>query len=202
MDGLAGRVFRGNLHPVELGGRLVREADLTVHQTPSGPGVSNDWTISINPADLQDVEVPDPLVTELAAGLEQTAAERGWRLEGPCTVRVVLDENVTPGTVGCSGVTRPGDRPAWAYLMGRERAGLLHNRDVVGRSSSCDAVLLHPGVSRTHALIWREAGSAWIDDLGSANGTTLDGIPVDGPTNLPATSVISFGPIPYTFRTA
>ncbi len=86
--------------------------------------------------------------------------------------------------------------------MGRERAGLLHNRDVVGRSSSCDAVLLHPGVSRTHALIWREAGSAWIDDLGSANGTTLDGILVDGPTNLPATSVISFGPVPYTFRTA
>ena len=32
-------------------------------------------------------------------------------------------------------------------------------------------MLLHPGVSRNHALIWREAGSAWIDDLGSANGT-------------------------------
>ncbi len=83
MDGLAGRVFRGNLHPVELGGRLVREADLTVHQTPSGPGISNDWTISINPADLQDVEVPDPLVTELAAGLEADRGGAGLATRGP-----------------------------------------------------------------------------------------------------------------------
>ena len=53
-DGSSG----GNLYPVELGGRLIREADLTVHQTSSGPGVSNDWTISINPSDLQDVRCP------------------------------------------------------------------------------------------------------------------------------------------------
>ena len=122
MDGLAGRVFRGNLHPVELGGRLIREADLTVHQTPSGPGVSNEWTISIHPADLQDVEVPDPLVTELAAGLEQTAAERGWRLEGPCTVRVVLDESRHTGNRRLSR----GDtarRPSGVGLLDGARAG-------------------------------------------------------------------------------
>ena len=30
-------------------------------------------------------------------------------------------------------------------------------------------------ISRRHALIWREGGLAYIEDLGSSNGTTLNG---------------------------
>jgi hypothetical protein len=49
---------------------------------------------------------------------------------------------------------------------------------LVGRHEACDVVLLDPSVSRQHArLIFRDG--AWILlDLGSTNGTTVNGAPV------------------------
>lgn len=51
-------------------------------------------------------------------------------------------------------------------------------RTLVGRGPACDLVLDEPGVSREHAVLSWE-GSAWqLRDLGSSNGTRLDGRPI------------------------
>lgn len=49
------------------------------------------------------------------------------------------------------------------------------DRVVVGRSSSCGIVLEDTGVSRRHAEIGREAGRFYVLDLGSTNGTYVNG---------------------------
>jgi len=48
---------------------------------------------------------------------------------------------------------------------------------VMGRASECDVVLADPqqNVSREHARLWQEAGALWIQDLGSTNGTKVNG---------------------------
>jgi pSer/pThr/pTyr-binding forkhead associated (FHA) protein len=47
---------------------------------------------------------------------------------------------------------------------------------VLGRSSMCGLCLPHDAtVSRQHCLIELEGGSAWVQDLGSRNGTYLNG---------------------------
>jgi hypothetical protein len=46
---------------------------------------------------------------------------------------------------------------------------------LVGRGSKCDYILKHRGVSREHAVITRERGGWFIEDLNSANGVWLDG---------------------------
>lgn len=46
---------------------------------------------------------------------------------------------------------------------------------VLGRSRHCDVVVDHDTVSRTHAEIRREDGGWSVRDLGSCNGTWLDG---------------------------
>jgi hypothetical protein len=51
---------------------------------------------------------------------------------------------------------------------------------VLGRSGQCDVVVGHDTVSRAHAEIRREAGGWAVRDLGSRNGTWLDGRRVDG----------------------
>lgn len=45
----------------------------------------------------------------------------------------------------------------------------------LGRDDGCDVVVLHPSVSRRHALL-RSDGAGWmIEDLGSKNGIRVDG---------------------------
>lgn len=46
---------------------------------------------------------------------------------------------------------------------------------VVGRSTKCDVVIPHEGVSRQHCQIELEEGKIFVTDLGSTNGVVLDG---------------------------
>ena len=56
------------------------------------------------------------------------------------------------------------------------RAFILVDEFIIGRDSkSADLVLPDPGVGRLHARIIRRAGSFLLSDLGSKNGTCLDG---------------------------
>jgi len=50
----------------------------------------------------------------------------------------------------------------------------------LGRGQTCDVVVAHDTVSRRHAEISREAGGCYVSDLGSTNGTWIDGRRVDG----------------------
>lgn len=55
------------------------------------------------------------------------------------------------------------------------RFRLASGRNVIGRHPSCDIVLDAASVSRQHAAIEVAGDRAWIEDLGSRNGTALDG---------------------------
>jgi pSer/pThr/pTyr-binding forkhead associated (FHA) protein len=46
---------------------------------------------------------------------------------------------------------------------------------VVGRHPDCDAQLLSPRVSRWHCCLTEVDGEVWVRDLGSTNGTWIDG---------------------------
>jgi pSer/pThr/pTyr-binding forkhead associated (FHA) protein len=48
----------------------------------------------------------------------------------------------------------------------------------IGRDPSCEVVLAKPAVSRSHARILREGTLFFIEDLGSATGTELNGTPL------------------------
>jgi hypothetical protein len=201
VDGMAGKVFRGKLQPVELATRLVREADLSVEGSAAGPTAANVYNLRVNPRDL-DFAVAPQLIVELEEMLESTAADRGWRLEGPARATLEPTESVSPGTVDCRTDRSPGRRASWADLTSASgvRHALVYNRCIVGRGESSDIAIGDPGVSRTHALIWREGGEAWVIDLNSANGTRVDGGASHAPLLLSDGSIINFGPVGFTFR--
>jgi hypothetical protein len=52
------------------------------------------------------------------------------------------------------------------------------SRVVVGRSRDADFRLDDPNISRRHAVIYWEAGRAFVKDLDSTNGTLLNGRPI------------------------
>jgi Protein of unknown function (DUF3662)/FHA domain len=57
----------------------------------------------------------------------------------------------------------------------KERIAITRTPVVIGRMSSNDVVLSDPNVSRRHAELRRDGGSWRIVDLGSTNGTTVNG---------------------------
>lgn len=65
---------------------------------------------------------------------------------------------------------------------------------IIGRDPSSQVRLEHPSVSRRHAEIMRQGNRYSIRDLGSANGTFVNGQPVTGWTPLSAGAVIQVGP--------
>lgn len=46
---------------------------------------------------------------------------------------------------------------------------------VIGRTPECDVVLYDPGVSRRHARIFSEGEAHFVEDMGSSNGTKVNG---------------------------
>lgn len=73
------------------------------------------------------------------------------------------------------------DRPRYAlrFISGKYQGGefpLRMNREIIiGRSSDLDMVLVEDMVSRRHAKITSTAADVYIQDLGSTNGTFVNG---------------------------
>ncbi len=188
-------MFGGPLQPSELGIRLLREADLRIEDGMAGPSIPNQYVLTLH----SDQQTPEVLPRHLEHLLEETAKERGWRLDGPATVAIAHSPDLSRTEIACSATRTPGPRLAWASLVPQTGAPypLVYNRVLVGRSADCDVTVSHSEVSRVHALIWRETGRIWINDLASANGTSADGKPVTAPVGIEDGAVVSFGPITF-----
>ncbi|MBP5511525.1 MAG: Flp pilus assembly complex ATPase component TadA [Kiritimatiellae bacterium] len=63
----------------------------------------------------------------------------------------------------------------------------------IGRGESCAICLADPGVSEKHALLTLRGGQALIDDLHSSNGTSVNGVWIDGPATLKPDTVVLIG---------
>jgi len=69
----------------------------------------------------------------------------------------------------------------------------------IGRHATCQLVVRKDDVSRRHAEVYFESGSYWVLDLGSTNGTFLNGEPVERAARLSAGDRIDIGTSTITF---
>ncbi len=63
----------------------------------------------------------------------------------------------------------------------------------VGRGADCDVRLEEPSVSRRHARLRIDGAAAEVEDLGSSNGTLLDGQRLQAPACLEAGQLLTLG---------
>lgn len=112
---------------------------------------------------LSSVPAVAPVVPVVKPGLLYDAEIDGLSGTGPAP-------SATPATAPPSTVT----------IRGLDTDVVLRgDRMVVGRLASCDVCLADANTSRQHAAFVRE-GRGWaIEDLGSTNGTLVNGEPVD-----------------------
>jgi DNA-binding winged helix-turn-helix (wHTH) protein len=97
----------------------------------------------------------------------------------------------------------PGATRSKFYLaMDDRRFFLMDGTNVIGRAPEAVVQIDSPGVSRLHARIRIEHGVATLEDLGSKNGTHLNGTRIDRARVLADGNEIRLGTIVLTFRSA
>ncbi len=113
-----------------------------------------------------------------AAPLIRTVHRVGYALEAPLVHR----ETVPPAVAAC-----------W-LAVGERRLSLVSGENMVGRDAAAKIRLDDPTVSRRHARILVGVSGALVEDLGSKNGTFIDGRPVStGPVPLRKGIMLAFG---------
>src|SRR5579875_2130067 len=150
----------------------------------------------------------DSLGVELANLARDYAKEQGYSFVGPVRMRFEGVDDLATGTFRIrSGVIRGSTveggeirqpasdlpRPMGGGFAGGPRlivrtpdagGGRQHTYELVtpitllGRGTDCDLRLVDPGVSRHHAELRVEGGNVVLVDLGSTNGTFVNGQPV------------------------
>lgn len=98
------------------------------------------------------------------------------------------------------------DRPRFAlrFISGKYQGGefpLRMNREIIiGRSSDLDMVLVEDMVSRRHAKISSTDAEVYIQDMGSTNGTFVNGVRIDRPRKLVSGDVVRTGETELRFE--
>jgi DNA-binding winged helix-turn-helix (wHTH) protein len=126
------------------------------------------------------------LVSQLRATLGDDARE-------PRFVRTVPGFGYSfPASADASDVAAALGRHLWLETETASPA-LVEGENVLGRDEQLATRIDGPGVSRRHARILVRGGRATIEDLGSKNGTFLDGERVETPQALQDGATIRLG---------
>ncbi|MGZ4591172.1 MAG: FhaA domain-containing protein [Actinomycetes bacterium] len=189
VSGTFARAFKSEVQPVEVAAALQRECDDRAAIVTRGRTmVPNDFTVVLGPHDHERLAMyAEPLGAELAAMVREHAEEQGYQFVGPVSVRLELIDDLDTGIFRvrsqavASGPSTPTGTPASAPAavsaaleLGTSTFALTHQHTVLGRGGEADLRLDDPGISRRHAEIVL-SDPPRLTDLGSTNGTFLDG---------------------------
>jgi hypothetical protein len=165
VEGVFSRAFRSGLQPVEIGRRLAREMDDQRTVGVHGLIAPNSFRVRLAESDRARFEAfESALLRELADAARAHARDEGYGLLGQVTVSLETDPALNPGQCAVSGEIKADPNG---------RVGTLVTPD--GRRIP---VLGDPQVSRRHAEVRRDAEGFSVFDLGSTNGTVVNGSPV------------------------
>jgi DNA-binding winged helix-turn-helix (wHTH) protein len=91
-------------------------------------------------------------------------------------------------------------RSSCFLLRGSRRWALATGEVVIGRDPGAGVMLSDPSVSRHHARLLVADDSLTLEDLGSKNGTFVEGLKLDRPTPLSDGDKIRVGSVDLTVR--
>jgi Protein of unknown function (DUF3662)/FHA domain len=191
------RAFKSKIKPIELGRRLIKDMDANRTLDVRGRSVvPNAFTFALSPEDHAPfVEIHDALVRELVDAAHHHAADEKYSFMGPVLIDVIADAELKSGRFTCASRMIDGASlpvKGVAVLTDGRRIEIGAAPAVIGRLPDCEIPLTDPNISRRHAEIRTVDGAHQITDLGSTNGTRVNGVPV-GYHRLAAGDVITLG---------
>jgi len=187
VEGLFAKTFRSGLQPVELAKRVLKEMDAGRSVGVSEVWAPNAFVFRLSPSDAEHFQQAEAaLVTELKEVVRENASERGWGLVGPPEITFETDRHLKKGEFRCKASLVEGAEKvepvlgsaAWVVVHedGESRTVVLSSDAItIGRLPECQVTINDKGASRRHAQIRHANGTYVLTDLGSTNGTRLNG---------------------------
>jgi len=227
VEGVFGRAFRRQIHPVEIAKGLTKQMDEGRMVSISRTYAPNDFTVHLSREDTESIQAYQASLRDELIQYASTHAEnKNYHLMTPPRIRFETEETLRFGEFGVTAKLTGGDGPrekgapqdtsgqtrifrtdestggeveqgtaaisadeAKRHALAPEIVEIIlgdekHTLDGrgpwgVGRSQENDIVINDPNVSRRHARISRADNGFLVEDLGSTNGTLLDGAPID-----------------------
>lgn len=202
VNGAFAKAFRSGLQPVEITAALKRELDTKAAVVARDRVlVPNRFVVRLASDDYQRMHAMGPALTdELMALVQKHAKSQQYQFAGGLSIRLQEDPGLTAGVLQVDSNTEQGEI-SWTPVLdlGTQRVTLKPGRLVIGRGSEADVTIDDSGASRKHAMVEWDGQRARVRDLGSTNGTLLDGAPVSEAVLEPE-SVITIGRTRIVFR--
>lgn len=195
VGGAFARAFKGDVQPVEITARLQRELDSEAKLvTRERWLVPNEFRIGLSEHDYDRLTpYSRTLNAEIIPQLTTYAGEKGYIFNGPVAIEYGLEESLPIGRFSVSSAAvagvvdaaaTPSVRPLRPSGLVVEVNGVRHPLAApgvtIGRGTEADLRINDPGVSRLHARIvvtdTPSGPELSIEDLGSTNGITVDGV--------------------------
>jgi len=178
VNGAFAKTFRSGVQPVEISSALRRELDTKAAVVSRERIlVPNEFTVRLAPPDFTRMnDVGRPLIDELTQMAHQHAVAQNYSFSGPVTVRLQQDGTLSTGILQVDSTTVQRD-VAWIPVLdiGSQRHRLHRGRTVIGRGSDADITIADTGTSRKHVEVLWDGKHAQATDLGSTNGSKLNG---------------------------
>ena len=227
VEGVFGRAFRRQIHPVEIAKGLTKQMDEGRMVSISRTYAPNDFTVHLSKEDTESIRAYQASLNDELIQYASTHAEnKNYHLMTPPRIRFETEDTLRFGEFGVTAKLTGGDGPrekgapqdtsgqtrifrteessggeidqgtatisadeARRHGLAREIVEVVLGDEKhqlegrgpwsVGRSQENDIVIHDPNVSRRHARISRADSGFVVEDLGSTNGTMLDGAPID-----------------------
>ena len=198
VDGVFSRAFKSSVRPIELGRRMVREMDENRSVDVRGRRiVPNRFVFWLSPTDHAAIgEIDEALIVELCEAAREYAREEGYHFMGPVSVELTVENNLKPGRFHVTSQMKeaPGGVGAGSLVLPTgDRVPLGPRSVVIGRLPECAIVVGDLNVSRRHAEV-RALGTGFVvADLGSTNGTNVNGVRIAGERVLRDGDIVSVG---------
>jgi hypothetical protein len=178
VEGAFAKAFRGELHPVELGRRLTREMDLGRTVSVRGFIAPNEFEVALSKEDFERFGgFVDVLQRELVEAAREHARAEGYTFLGPVEVKIGWTDVLQKSTFSIRGSVRESQVRIVGWLIRPDGTRMQVGEDPIsiGRLSDNSIPLNDPNVSRHHAEIRSDNEVAFVVDLGSTNGTRVNG---------------------------
>ncbi len=196
------RLFRTRLQPIQVLRRIERAMDAGRGADGRRGLVPDQFTVRLHPDDLAGLIPPDEVASELASGALSFARAHGYALRDRPRVTLQPDPTLRPGEAEVDAALSPAIEPVagadhaeggtrvYEVPVARAPEAVIEIREPgraarripltgapmrIGRAPECEIVLRDSRVSRRHARLHARDGLLLLTDLGSTNGTRVNG---------------------------